>query len=270
MEEGEFSLNYVKLMSGTLIKGRYPKIDSPKGKNALSVRHLGFGNKLKDISFDLKEGEILGITGLAGSGRSLLASCLFGDAKYSGEIIIHQHLKHITSPREAIKNGIALVPENRKDDSIFKTLDINENIALPSFKRFSRNLVLDHNYMRESVEDYISRVNIGEVKNNKLANYSGSNIQKALFAKWIMSRAKIFILDEPTRGVDIPTKIDIYNFINDLLRNKVAVILISSDIEEIFGICDRVAVLSDNTMVCDKPTSETTVEEVVKLAASNK
>ena len=259
----------IALLSNHLTQNRYPKIKVAKGKTILSVRDLGYEDKLKNINFDLKEGEVLGVTGLAGSGRTLLANCLFGNTNYKGSIYINKHLQRLDSPQSAILNGIALVPENRNDESIFKTLDINENVALPSFNRFSKNYVINQEYMRQTVLDYIVKVNIPNPGGDSLSHYSGSSLQKALFAKWIMNRAKIFILDEPTRGVDIASKIDIYNFINDLIRHKVSVIYISSDIEEIFGICDRVAVLSDNTLACDIPTSDTSIEEIVTLATTN-
>lgn len=258
----------IKMMSNNQLSPRYPKLTIHKGKTILSVKNLGFEDKLYNINFDLHEGEILGITGLAGSGRSLLANCLFGNVAYHGDIYINKHKTSILSPRVAIQNGIALVPENRKNDALFGTLNLDENVAFPSLKRFAKNTIINMAYLRESVMDYVVRVNIGKDKHMSLKALDNSAIQKALFAKWIMSRAKIFILDEPTRGVDLPSKIDIYNFINDLVKHQVAIIFISSDIEEIFGICDRVAVLSDNTLACDEATNQTTIERIIKLAAA--
>lgn len=260
----------IKMLSNHYIKGRYPKIHLRKGKTILNVKNLGYENKLKNVNFTLREGEILGVTGLAGSGRSLLANCLFGVTKYDGEIYINNKLISLNTPKDAILNGIALMPENRMDDSIFQSLDTNENVALPSLKRFSKNLIINMGYLRQTVLDYIRKINIPEANMGNILSYSGGSLQKAIFAKWMMSRAKIFILDEPTRGIDIASKIDIYNFINDLVKNKVCVIYISSDIEEIFGICDRVAVLSENTLACDFSTKKVSIEDIVKLATSEK
>ncbi len=260
----------IKMLSDNYIKGRYPKINLKKGKTILSVKDLGFEGKLNNISFDLREGEILGVTGLAGSGRTLLANCLFGVTKYEGQIHINGRLKKINTPGTAILNGIALMPENRMDDSIFQCFDTNENLALPSLSRFSKHQIINTDYLKQTVLDYILKINIPTGHMNNILAYSGGSLQKAIFAKWMMNRAKIFILDEPTRGIDIASKIDIYNFINDLIKKKVCIIYISSDIEEIFGICDRVAVLSENTLACDVSTKDITVEEIVKIATSEK
>lgn len=260
----------IKMLSNNYIKGRYPKFQLKKGRTILSVKNLGFEDKLNNISFDLREGEILGVTGLAGSGRSLLANCLFGVTKYEGQIRINGSLKNIDSPKTAILNGIALMPENRLDDSIFQSLDTNDNISLPSLSRFSKHRIINADYLKQTVLDYILKINIPIGHINNILAYSGGNLQKAIFAKWMMNRAKIFILDEPTRGIDIASKIDIYNFINDLIKKNVCILYISSDIEEIFGICDRVAVLSEKTLACDISTKDITIEEIVKLATSEK
>ena len=166
----------------------------------------------------------------------MLANCLFGVLAYDGDILLSGKTVRILDPRTAIKNGIALMPENQIEDSIFQTLDTNENVAFPSLHRFSRNNVINSDYLKQTVSDYIRKINIQKVQMKNFSLNSGGSIQKAIFAKWMMSRAKIFALDEPTRGIDLPSKIDIYNFINDLIKKKVAIIYISSDIEEIVKI----------------------------------
>lgn len=255
------------LLVGTRLKERYPKMNLKKGKPLLSVTGLGFEDKLSNINFQLREGEILGITGLAGSGRTLLANCLFGVVKYTGQISINGKPVLIGNPRVAIDNGIALMPENRHEDSIFKELDTNENLAFPSLHRFTKNHVINSNFMQQTVLDYITKINIPKLRSTSILAYSEGSLQKAIFAKWLMLRARIFILDEPTRGIDLASKIDIYNFINDMTKKKAGIIYISSDIEEIMGICDRVAVLSDKTLVCDLPTNLTTAEEITAIQA---
>lgn len=255
----------IHLLIGKRLKERYPKMMLKKGKILLSVSELGFEDKLSSINFQLREGEILGITGLAGSGRTLLANCLFGVTKYNGQIYINGKAVKLSSPRKAIRSGIALMPENRFEDSIFKELDTNENVAFPSLHRFSRNHIINSDYMKQTVLDYITKINIPHIYSKNILAYSEGSLQKAIFAKWLMSRAKIFILDEPTRGIDLASKIDIYNFINDMTKKKASIIYISSDIDEIMGICDRVAVLSDKTLVCDLPTNLTTVEEITGI-----
>ncbi|MFT4145068.1 MAG: sugar ABC transporter ATP-binding protein [Mobilitalea sp.] len=259
----------IQLLTGNNTKERYPKMIVKKGRTILSVDNLGFEDKLTNINLQLREGEILGITGLAGSGRTLLANCLFGMTKYTGEIYINGKLIEISSPRVAIQNGIAMMPENHFEDSIFKEMNTDENVAFPSLRRFSRNEIINYDYMKQTVKDYITKINVPVMRSKSILSYSGGSLQKAIFAKWLMSRAKIFILDEPTRGIDIASKIDIYNFISDMTKKKAGIIYISSDIDEIMGICDRVAVLSENTLVCDVSTESTTAEEITGLQVRN-
>lgn len=257
----------IKMLSGQYINTRYPKIHRLLGKNILSVKGLGFEDKLENINFELRKGEILGITGLAGSGRTLLANCLFGAVRnMRGKILLNGREIKLTSPYTAIRNGIALIPEDRITDSIFSCLDINDNVSVSALKRFANALMLDMPILRQTVMDYLNRLNVSQDPNDSILEFSGGNQQKAIFAKWIMSRAKIFILDEPTRGLDIASKIDIYNFINDLVKKDASIIFISSDIEEILGVCDRVAVLSSRTFACNISTREITVERILELA----
>jgi len=257
----------IKMLSGRYIMSRYPKIVIKKGKNILSVRNLGFSDKLKNINLDLCEGDILGITGLAGSGRTLLANCLFGAVDgVAGDLYLNGSKIKLDSPYKAISNGIALIPENRLTDSLFGYMDISNNVAVTSLKRFANYSFINTGYMEQVVADYVEKLNIPQHLHNNIMEYTGGNQQKAVFAKWIMSRAKIFILDEPTRGLDIASKIDIYNSINDLIKKKAGIIFISSDIEEIFGICDRVAVLANRTCVCNVPTKDITIEKIIELS----
>lgn len=259
----------IKMLSGHYIKNRYPKIMIEQGKTILSVRNLAFADKLRNINLDLHEGEILGITGLAGSGRTLLANCLFGAVDgVEGEVFLNGAPIKLDSPYKAICNGVALIPENRLTDSIFGYLDVSNNVAVSSLKRFSSFSLINTTYLEQVVADYVEKLNIPHTLHSSIMEYTGGNQQKAIFAKWIMSRAKIFILDEPTRGLDIASKIDIYNSINDLLKKKVGIIFISSDIEEILGVCDRVAVLANRTCVCNVPTKDITVEKIIQFSTS--
>ncbi len=260
----------IRMLSVQNLSQRYPKIKIRKGKQTLAVKDLGFGDKLYNINFELHQGEILGITGLAGSGRTLLAHCLFGAVpNVKGDMFLNGAPAKIDNPYNAISNGIALIPENRLTDSIFGYLDVNNNVAVSSLKRFANYFLINNSVLEQVVSDYVQKLNIPQQNlHSNILEYSGGNQQKAVFAKWIMSRAKIFILDEPTRGLDIASKVDIYNSVNDLIKKKASVIFISSDIEEILGICDRVAVLADHTFVCNVPTADITVEKVVELSMS--
>ncbi len=258
------------LSTGYGIK-RYPKLKVPIGKPVLSVKNLNSLGILNNISLELRKGEILGVTGLAGSGRTLLAHCLFGFAPYSVDsYLINGNPVNISSPAEAIKSGIAMIPEDRLSSSIFNYLDIIENIAFPSMKRFSSFLSINSMYLQQSVYDYISKFNIPyQSSSTNILDYSSGHQQKAIIAKWIMSREKIFIFDEPTRNIDIASKIDIYNSICNLVQKGVSIIIISSDIDEIMGICDRVAVLAKNRLICNKNIKDITKTDIIKLSVGS-
>lgn len=259
----------IRLLSVPVEKNRYPKLDIKTGKTILSVKNLYAANILKDISFELKKSEILGITGLMGSGRSLLAQCLFGlTAISSGSIEINGLKQKISTPNEAIKAGIALLPEDRASASIFGCLDLDNNVTVSSLKRFEQYKYLHNSIMTDVTDTYIKKLSIKPGHpNDLLATYSGGNQQKTAVARWIMSRAKIFILDEPTRGVDVASKTDIYNCMLDLVTKGASIVLISSDIEEILGMCDRVLVLSDGRISGEFRRSEATKEGIMYKAA---
>jgi len=260
----------IKMLSGLMYTTRYPKLEIPIGEEVFSVRGLCKKELLSDISFSLHKGEILGITGLAGSGRTLLANCIFGAAKYDeGKIFINGEEAKIKSPYDAIKNGIGMIPENRLTDSLFYCLDVKKNVSLVSLRRFlGKGFVLNTNILADVVCDYISKLNIPvrEAEEN-ISRISGGQQQKLMVAKWMMSRSKIFILDEPTRGVDVASRIDIYNAVTDIARKGGSVLFISSDIEEILGMCDRVLVLAHGNIVCDLARSEVTKEKIIAYAA---
>lgn len=257
----------ITLLSGTYNINRYPKLDVSIGNTIYSISNLCHSSKLINVNISLKKGEIVGVTGLAGSGRTLLANCIFGSASYEkGEVRINNKPAKITNPFDAIKHGIALVPEDRLDESIFKYLDIFENVAFSSLRRFKKLLGIDNKFLEQVVTIYINKLNIPKESNPNILQYSGGNQQKAVLAKWIMSRAKIFVLDEPTRGVDNAAKIDIYNSIGDLASKGAGIIMISSDIEEILGICDRVCVLSNKSIVADEPIDKMNKEKIIQLS----
>lgn len=255
------------LCSKYLIKS-YPKLKVSVGRPVLSVTNLNSIGKLKNINLDLHKGEILGITGLAGSGRTLLANCLFGYAPYHADrFMINEKEVSISSPCDAIKNGIALVPEDRLSLSMFRYLDIFENVAFSSMKRFTNLFSINSIFLKQSVNDYIEIFNIPyKGQDTNIFDYSSGNQQKAIIAKWIMSREKIFIFDEPTKDIDIPSKIDIYNSICNLVQKGVSIIIMSSNIDEIMGVCDRVAVLANNSLVCDEKIENITKKDIIRFS----
>jgi len=258
----------IKMMTGTIHKKNFPKLDVPFGPEILSVKNLYSATTLNNVSFDLRKREIIGITGLMGSGRTRLAHCLFGAVKpTAGTISINNKPVTLHSPSDAISHGIAFVPEDRATESIFEYLDVINNITVSSLKRFTRFGKLHTSMVEETTKSYVEKLNISpRASYDILASYSGGNQQKVVLAKWMMSRSKIFILDEPTRGIDVVSKIDIYNAINELVTKGASIILISSDFDEILGMCDRIMVLTHGEIVCELSQEEATKEKILHYA----
>jgi len=258
----------IRLMSGSVLKNRYPRLRVKRGKELLNVKHLAAEPILKDINFSLHRGEIIGITGLAGSGRSYLAHSLFGVHKIDqGAIAVNGKGVRIENPVDAVQNGIALIPEDRISDSLVSCLDVSDNVSLSSLKRFSSFVSLNTNFLNQVVLDYIHKFNVESFGFRKsMGEYSLGNQQKVVFAKWIMKRSRVFILDEPTRSLDIPSRVDLYNSMNDLICKGAGILFISSDIEEILGMCDRILVLSEGRFVCDLEGRSATKEQVLGYA----
>ncbi|HHX61191.1 MAG TPA: sugar ABC transporter ATP-binding protein [Epulopiscium sp.] len=263
------SSEILKILTGSIHKNKYPKLDIPLGTEVLSVNNLHWGTTLRNITFNLRKNEIIGITGLMGSGRTKLAHCLFGATKpTAGTITINKKEVILNSPSDAIAHGIALVPEDRTTDSIFGDLDVITNLSISSLKRFTRFGKLHVPMVERITKDYVNRLNISHsFSYDPLASYSGGNQQKVVLAKWIMSRSKIFIFDEPTRGIDIVSKVDIYNSLTDLVTKGASIILISSDIDELLGMCDRIMILSNGQIVRELSRSEATKEKVLHYVA---
>jgi ribose transport system ATP-binding protein len=205
-----------------------------------------------------------------GSGRTRLANCLFGQARPSGGIVrVEGRKADFGHPSEALRRGIALIPEDRDNNAAFHNQDIVQNVSVAALERFQGSYGLDTRYMEELTDEYIS--SLGILPGNPsdiMRSYSGGNQQKVVVARWFMSLCRIFIMDEPTRGVDAAARIDIYNAMNDLVTKGASIILISSDIEEILGMCDRVLVLAGGRIACDLPRAEATSERILDYAST--
>jgi len=259
----------IRLMTGGACSERYPRLCVERGPIVLSVEHLRSDRVLQDVSFSLRRGEILGLTGLMGSGRTRLASCLFGHLKPTGgSIYVEGEKVDFAHPAEALGKGVALVPEDRDKNAAFNSQNILQNMSIASLGRFMGASGLDTHYMEELTEEYIQGFDIRPGHpSDIMRGYSGGNQQKVVVARWFMSLCKIFIMDEPTRGVDAAARIDIYNAMNDLVTKGAAIILISSDIEEIIGMCDRVLVLAGGRIVCNLPRTEASSEKILDYAS---
>lgn len=264
--------NIIHMMTGLDLKDRYPKLTIKPGKEILSVINLNVGNILKNINFSLRRKEILGITGMVGSGRSKIAKSIFGIDKIdSGEIMIENKKVSIDSPSDAIKAGIGYVTEDRSTEGLFMSLKIPHNISASSIDQVSGKFLMKLDKERDIVNNYTNRLNIkcGSI-NDEVAYLSGGNQQKVVLAKWMMSKSKIFIMDEPTRGIDIASKVDVYNLMNELVRKGASIILTSSDINEVLGMCDRILVLYRGEIVAEIPRNEASQEKIMYYATGGK
>ncbi|MGH9802965.1 MAG: sugar ABC transporter ATP-binding protein, partial [Blastocatellia bacterium] len=235
----------IRMMVDRELTQLFPKVTARRGQEVLRLAGLSRNGALSGISFSLYEGEVLGVAGLLGSGRTELARAIFGlDKPDTGSIHVKGKLQKITSPRQAINLGLGFLTEDRKTQGLVLPLSVQENICLPSVERFSRLGVVSQRREAEAAAQYqkdlrIKTTGLGQ----RVMNLSGGNQQKVVLSKWLCSRGDILIFDEPTRGIDVGSKAEIYQLMNQLTATGAAVIMISSDLPEILGMSDRILVM---------------------------
>ena len=234
----------------------------------LEVNNL-YGRGVRNVSFKLHKGEILGLGGLVGAGRTETAKIIFGANKmWKGSIFCEGKELHITSPRDAVQCGIAYVSEDRKQEGVLLTLSIKENIVLPILKKISMGLVVRSAMEDKIVEEQRSRLRIKTPSTEQLVkNLSGGNQQKVVLAKWLASDCKILILDEPTRGIDIGAKQEIYLLMNQLAESGIGIIMISSEMDELIGMSDRIIVLHEGKISGELQKGEFDQETILKYGS---
>jgi len=234
----------IELMVGRRLDEQYPRIECNHGTRCLEVKNLS-GVDLHDISFTLDHGEILGISGLMGAGRSELMKMIYGALPRSaGRILLAGKVIDPRTPQEGLANGIAYISEDRKGDGLILGLSVKENMSLCALKQLSKGLQLDHSAEATAVDDFIRLFNIKTPsKDQIIGNLSGGNQQKVAIAKGLMTRPKVLILDEPTRGVDVGAKKEIYQLINQFKQEGMSIILVSSEMPEVLGMSDRILVM---------------------------
>ncbi len=245
-----------QMMLGRELKDAFPSSAEPQAESCLTVKSLSGAHTGKDISFDLKKGEILGLAGLVGSGRTELARLLFGaDQKHEGEIFIDGMKASIKSPLDAIRKGIALVPEERRSQGLVLPMDVKQNITLASLwniLRWTKIPLLSRLKEKSVSQSLVESTGISTSGLKQLAQYlSGGNQQKVVLAKWLCSNAKIYIFDEPTRGIDVGAKYAIYKLVTELAQQGAGVILISSDLTEVVGLSHRILAMKDGAIQAD-------------------
>jgi ribose transport system ATP-binding protein len=235
----------------------------------LEVHNLNRKGLLQDINLVLHKGEILGLAGLIGAGRTETARAIFGaDRIDSGEIIIAGKQVEITSPDSAVKAGLALVPEGRQTQGLVLIQTVELNIALPNLDALARNSFVNRSWMRQVVQKYVDALNIRTPSlEQRVLNLSGGNQQKVVLAKWLASNPKVLILDEPTRGIDVGAKAEVYAIMNDLVGQGIGIIMISSEMPEILAISDRILVMYEGRIMGELTRAEATQERIMTLAS---
>ena len=256
-------------MVGREIKEQFPRVSCEKGKKIFEVKNLNAGRMVRGINFSLYAGEIVGFAGLMGAGRTETTRAIFGaDPKETGEIFLNGKKIAIHSPSDAIKAGLVLAPEDRKKDGLCTKLPIRENIALPNLDLLCNALgVIDRKKEDEMCGKVVRDLRI-KTPNVEIdaAGLSGGNQQKVVVGKWLARNSKVVIFDEPTRGIDVAAKVEIYNLMNQLKQQGIAVMFVSSEMPEVMGIADRILVMCDGRITGEVMARETTQEEILTLA----
>ena len=259
----------IAYMVGREITEKFPRIEKEVGEEILEVKNLNAGKMVRDINFSLREGEIVGIAGLMGAGRTETTRALFGaDPKETGKIFIDGVKVEINKPIDAIKSGIVLVPEDRKKDGLCTKLSIKDNIALPNLDILaSKSGIINRKKEEEMTEESVNNLDI-RLANTEVnaGSLSGGNQQKVVVGKWLARNSRVVIFDEPTRGIDVASKVEIYNLMNELKSQGIGVLFVSSEMPEIIGISDRIIVMADGRITKELDIKEATQDIILEYA----
>ena len=261
----------IRYMVGREVSESYPVRSVKIGEEVLRVEHLT-GNTVADVSFTLHKGEILGFGGLVGAGRTETVEMLFGAARVeSGDIYLHGEKVKIPNPRVAVKKRIALIPEDRKRHGLILDKSIMENATLPMIKKFAKGIVLNRRKQEKATQEQIDALGIKTPGMDQLVkNLSGGNQQKVVLAKWLISNSDILIFDEPTRGVDVGAKQEIYQIMNSLVESGKSIIMISSEMPELLGMADRLIVMCEHRVSGELTKENMNQIRVLDLASGEK
>lgn len=258
-------------MVGREIKEKFPRVECPKGKKVFEVKNLNAGRMVRDINFSVYEGEIVGFAGLMGAGRTETTRAIFGvDPKDSGEIFVDGKQVEIKCPMDAIRNGVVLAPEDRKKDGLCTKLSIRQNLALPNLDLVCNKLGVinrkkEEELCEKAVSDLLIKTPNVEVDSG---NLSGGNQQKVVVGKWLARDSRVVIFDEPTRGIDVGAKVEIYNLMNELKKQGIAVMFVSSEMPEVMGIADRIIVMCDGRITGEVMAKEATQNQILTMATA--
>ncbi len=262
----------IRLMVGRTLDEQFPKVQAERRQELLRVEGLSQAGRLHDISFSVYAGEVLGIAGLVGAGRTELLRAIFGaDPIDGGRIYVDDKLVKINSPRDAIKHGIVLMPEDRKQQGLVLALSCRENISLAVLARLTRGPLIDQKRERELANEYVRSIDIKIANLDQLvSNLSGGNQQKVVLSKWMATQPRVLLFDEPTRGIDVGAKVEIYRLINRFVAQGGAVIMVSSELPEVLGMSDRIMVVHEGRVTGFLDRAEATQETVMEYATGTR
>jgi ribose transport system ATP-binding protein len=258
----------VKMMVGRNIEDMFERTYQARGEEALRVEDIKRGKRLNGVSMNLHTKEIVGLAGLVGAGRTELARAIFGvDPIDSGRIFVFGKEVHPTSPAQMVQAGISLLPEDRKNHGLCLILPTSDNVVMASLKNLFPRFFVNNRKERSIVVDYIKDLRIATPSPKRITQFlSGGTQQKVVLAKWLCTKARIFIFDEPTRGIDVGAKAEIHGFMNELVKNGGAVLMISSELPEVLGMSDRIFVMREGRVIKELSRKEATQEKIIKFA----
>jgi ribose transport system ATP-binding protein len=259
----------IRMMVGRELGEQFPKAEIQRDRELLRIQGLTVKGVLNDLSLSLHEGEILGVFGVLGAGRTDFARALFGiDPIDGGEVFLDGRKVEISSPSKAIELGLGYLTEDRKD-GLVPRLSIPANITLASLKKMCRLGFLKHDEERMSAQKYVEELNIHTPRlSQRIEFLSGGNQQKVALAKWLCSQAKILIFDEPTRGIDVGAKVEVFRLMNDLAKEGVGIIMISSEMPEVLGMADRILVMAGGSFVAEYERGQASQEDLMRDAVA--
>lgn len=260
----------IAAMVGRTLNNLYPKIKTTPGDYVLEVNGLTKLGQYYDVSFKARKGEILGFAGLVGAGRTETMHGIFGSViPDRGKVCINGKEVSIKSPKDGIENGIAFLTEDRKGEGLVLTESIERNLSLVNIDKLKKGLFIDFGRMKNQADDCVEKLKIAtpSIKKNT-GELSGGNQQKVVIGKWTNQNADIYIFDEPTRGIDVGAKIEVYNLLNELVEQGKVVIMVSSELQEILGMCDRIIVMRDGHIKgeIEAESNHFNQEDIMKLA----
>ena len=261
----------ITAMVGRSLENRFPEVDNTPGDVVLSVQHLStkFEPYLKDVSFDVRKGEIFGLYGLVGAGRTELMEAIFGvRTRAAGRVYFNNHLMNFESAKDAMEHGFAMITEERKANGLFLKGDLTFNTTIANLKQYKSGIALSDSKMEKATAEEIKTMRTKCMgPNDMISNLSGGNQQKVIFGKWLEREPQVFMMDEPTRGIDVGAKYEIYELIINMAKQGRTIIVVSSEMPEILGITNRIGVMSNGYLSGIVNTKETNQEELLRLSA---